>query len=124
VRHPTTRTVVCSGSAAHIGALRAEAAEEPLCTCMMRLSVVWLALSPPTITTTSTSVASGRKMEMHGRRVVTTEGRNVCFCEILSKRASKARADAAQSMAAQNKRLSAIHTRTGYCTRPNATANA
>ena len=58
--------MVCSGSAAQFGALRAEAAEEPLCTCMVRLSVAWLARSPPTITTTSTSVASGRKMEMHG----------------------------------------------------------
>ena len=66
MRHPTTSAVVCSGSAAQFGALRAEAAEEPLCTCMVRLSVAWLARSPPTITTTSTSVASGRKMEMHG----------------------------------------------------------
>ena len=46
--------MVCSGSAAQFGALRAEAAEEPLCTCMVRLSVAWLARSPPTITTTST----------------------------------------------------------------------
>ena len=66
MRHPTTSAVVCSGCAAHFGALQAEAAEEPFCTCLLDLSVVWLAWWPPTITTTSTSVASGRKMEMHG----------------------------------------------------------
>ena len=77
VRHPTTRAVVCSGSAAHIGALRAEAAEEPLCTCLLDLSVVWLAWSPPIITTTSTSVASGRKMEMHGITVCLYPGQSL-----------------------------------------------
>ena len=66
MRHPTTSAVVCSGCAAQFGALQAEAAEEPFCTCLLDLSVVWLAWWPPTITTTSTSVASGRKMEMHG----------------------------------------------------------
>ena len=52
MRHPTTSAVVCSGCAAHFGALQAEAAEEPFCTCLLDLSVVWLAWWPPTITTT------------------------------------------------------------------------
>ena len=83
MRHPTTSAVVCSGCAAHFGALPAEAAEEPFCTCLLDLSVVWLAWWPPTITTTSTSVASGRKMEMHGITVHVSGSESVCGSQLV-----------------------------------------
>ena len=58
------------------------------------------------------------------RRVAVTDGRNVSFSEKCGLHRSKARAVAAPFTAAQKRRPSAVHVRTGYCTQQAVSAES